>query len=265
MSGLASLATVEPMLTTTPGPERSAGIASRISAIGAITLVENAPQRSWSEALASGPRGYAPALLTSTSRPPSALVTASMMRADAPGRDTSPGTARPRSPSSRATSSSRSARRPPTATLAPAAANARAIARPMPVPPPVTRTARPSNFMPHCFPPRRSRQRGALGHHGCMRIGVHLSIRPSKSLDRLIDQVRRLEQRGFGLAWIDQVYDYEALSLAAVLGRETEHIALGTWVVPTYPRHPSVLAQQALTVHAASRNRLVLGLRLAQQ
>lgn len=98
-----------------------------------------------------------------------------------------------------------------------------------------------------------------------MRIGVHLSIRPSKSLDRLIDQVRRLEQRGFGLAWIDQVYDYEALSLAAVLGRETEHIALGTWVVPTYPRHPSVLAQQALTVQAASRNRLVLGIGLSHQ
>jgi 5,10-methylenetetrahydromethanopterin reductase len=49
------------------------------------------------------------------------------------------------------------------------------------------------------------------------------------------------------------------------LGRETQQISLGTWVVPTYPRHPSVLAQQALTAQAASRNRLVLGIGLSHR
>lgn len=98
-----------------------------------------------------------------------------------------------------------------------------------------------------------------------MRIGVHLALRPSQPLERVIDQARRLEQAGLETVWIDQLYDYEALALAALLGRETQRIALGTWVVPTYPRHPSVLAQQALTAQAASRNRLVLGIGLSHR
>ncbi|TMA31910.1 MAG: LLM class flavin-dependent oxidoreductase [Deltaproteobacteria bacterium] len=98
-----------------------------------------------------------------------------------------------------------------------------------------------------------------------MRIGVYLSTRPPQPLERMIEQARRLEQRGLELLWIGQLYEYEALALAALLGRETQRIALGTWVVPTYPRHPGVLAQQALTAQAASRNRLVLGIGLSHQ
>ena len=42
-------------------------------------------------------------------------------------------------------------------------------------------------------------------------------------------------------------------------------IELGTSVVPTYPRHPMMLAQQALTVNAASGGRLCLGIGLSHQ
>jgi F420-dependent oxidoreductase-like protein len=98
-----------------------------------------------------------------------------------------------------------------------------------------------------------------------VRIGVYLSSLPAQPLERIIERARALEQRGLDLLWIGQLYDYEALALAALLGRETQRIALGTWVVPTYPRHPSVLAQQALTAQAASGNRLVLGIGLSHQ
>jgi F420-dependent oxidoreductase-like protein len=98
-----------------------------------------------------------------------------------------------------------------------------------------------------------------------VRIGVYLSTLPPQSLEQIIEQACRLEQRGFGLLWISQLNDYEALTLAALVGRETQRIALGTWVVPTYPRHPGVLAQQALTAQAASGNRLVLGIGLSHQ
>lgn len=40
-----------------------------------------------------------------------------------------------------------------------------------------------------------------------------------------------------------------------------ERIELGTAVVPTYPRHPTALAMQALTVQDATNNRLSLGIR----
>jgi len=42
-------------------------------------------------------------------------------------------------------------------------------------------------------------------------------------------------------------------------------IEIGTAVVPTYPRHPMMLAQQALTVQAASGGRLALGIGLSHQ
>jgi F420-dependent oxidoreductase-like protein len=51
----------------------------------------------------------------------------------------------------------------------------------------------------------------------------------------------------------------------AVIGREVPGIELGTAVVPTYPRHPLVMAGQALTTQAASGNRLVLGIGLSHQ
>ena len=51
----------------------------------------------------------------------------------------------------------------------------------------------------------------------------------------------------------------------ALAGRETSKIELGTGVVPTYPRHPTALAQQALTAAAASNNRLTLGIGLSHR
>jgi F420-dependent oxidoreductase-like protein len=98
-----------------------------------------------------------------------------------------------------------------------------------------------------------------------MRIGIYLWTRPARPLARLIEQARELEAQGFDCVWIPHLDDYDALALAALLGRETRRIALGTWVVPTFPRHPGALAQQALTAQAASGNRLVLGIGLSHR
>ena len=84
-------------------------------------------------------------------------------------------------------------------------------------------------------------------------------------MERMLERARAFEARGFELIWLSQLYDYEALSLAALVGRETARTAIGTWVVPTWPRHPTVLAQQALTAQAASGNRLILGIGLSHQ
>ena len=49
------------------------------------------------------------------------------------------------------------------------------------------------------------------------------------------------------------------------MGREVPGIELATGVVPTYPRHPMMLAAQALTTQAACGGRLVLGIGLSHQ
>jgi 5,10-methylenetetrahydromethanopterin reductase len=51
----------------------------------------------------------------------------------------------------------------------------------------------------------------------------------------------------------------------AIAGRQVPGIELGTAVVPTYPRHPMMLAQQALTTQAACGGRLTLGIGLSHK
>jgi F420-dependent oxidoreductase-like protein len=82
-------------------------------------------------------------------------------------------------------------------------------------------------------------------------------------LDDLVARARDLERRGFATIWVPHVFGYDAVTCSALIGRETERIEIGTAVVPTQPRHPAALAQQALTAAAASRGRFTLGIGLS--
>jgi 5,10-methylenetetrahydromethanopterin reductase len=67
------------------------------------------------------------------------------------------------------------------------------------------------------------------------------------------------EADGIDCVWLLQSFGADALVMMAALGRRTSRIRFGTAVVPTYPRHPMVLAQQALTTNLLLDGRLVLG------
>lgn len=97
-----------------------------------------------------------------------------------------------------------------------------------------------------------------------MRIGVMLGGSADRfDLDGLVARARDLEARGFHTLWIPHVFGFDAVTACAVLGRETRRIELGTAVVPTQPRHPTALAQQALTAGAACGGRFTLGIGLS--
>jgi F420-dependent oxidoreductase-like protein len=64
---------------------------------------------------------------------------------------------------------------------------------------------------------------------------------------------------------VPQIFGLDALTALAVVAAEVDGIGLGTSVVPTYPRHPMALAQQALTVNQVSGGRLTLGIGLSHQ
>jgi 5,10-methylenetetrahydromethanopterin reductase len=96
-----------------------------------------------------------------------------------------------------------------------------------------------------------------------MDIGVMVG---GTGLSGVIDAVREVAEAGVRRAWVPQLMGIEALTAIAVAGREVPDIELGTAVVPTYPRHPFVLAGQALTTAAAlGSNRLHLGIGLSHQ
>ena len=96
-----------------------------------------------------------------------------------------------------------------------------------------------------------------------MRHGVIIDV--SQSIDGVVAQVSKLAGQGVATAWSSQIFGYDALTLLAVVGREVPDIELGTAVVPTYPRHPIMLAAQTLTTQAATGGRLVLGIGLSHQ
>jgi 5,10-methylenetetrahydromethanopterin reductase len=100
-----------------------------------------------------------------------------------------------------------------------------------------------------------------------MKIGLMIGEVGEKAsgVDNLLAAVRRAESDGFATAWFPNIFGIDAMTIAALAGRETTRIELGTAVVPTYPRHPVVMAQQALSTQAATRGRFALGIGLSHQ
>src|SRR3954452_19671758 len=96
-----------------------------------------------------------------------------------------------------------------------------------------------------------------------MRIGI-FGGEPA-SIDAAVSGAREAAEHGFDAYWVSQIFGFDNLTVLSIVGREVPGIGLGTGVVPTYPRHPMMLAQQALTVQAASGGRLTLGIGLSHQ
>ena len=99
-----------------------------------------------------------------------------------------------------------------------------------------------------------------------MRIGVSLRDQSGPdAMAKLREDLQRAADDGFTSAWLNNILGMDALTALAVAGSQVPGIEVGTAVVPTYPRHPAALAQQARTVAAAVDGRLVLGIGLSHR
>jgi 5,10-methylenetetrahydromethanopterin reductase len=95
-----------------------------------------------------------------------------------------------------------------------------------------------------------------------MDIGIFSS---PGSVDGLVAAAKGAHEDGFGSYWTSQIFSLDALTALAVAAREVPDIRFGTGVVPIQPRHPMMLAGQALTVSQVSGGRLDLGIGLSHQ
>lgn len=84
-----------------------------------------------------------------------------------------------------------------------------------------------------------------------MRIGTMSNAINEGTIDDIVAEARAAKEAGLHTFWSSQIFGHDALTALAIVGREVPGIELGTAVVPTYPRHPWVMAQQALTTIAA--------------
>ncbi|MCK9900977.1 LLM class F420-dependent oxidoreductase [Parafrankia colletiae] len=98
-----------------------------------------------------------------------------------------------------------------------------------------------------------------------IRIGVNLAAglgTPGSGnlVDDLVQVARTVAAADVPVGWLPQGYGYDAVGVLTAVAREVPGIELGTSVVVVQPRHPRVLAAQALTAQAAAHGRFTLGL-----
>lgn len=95
-----------------------------------------------------------------------------------------------------------------------------------------------------------------------MRIGIMVD---GRTVEEHVAGARQAADRRLSSVWASQIFGIDALTSLAVVAHEVPGIELGTGVIPTYPRHPMMLAAQARTVQQVSGGRLHLGIGLSHQ
>ncbi len=99
-----------------------------------------------------------------------------------------------------------------------------------------------------------------------MRIGIFGGgVAATGTIDDHLAAAAQAHEEGFASFWLPQIFGYDALTVLALIGREVPGIELGTAVVPTFPRHPAMLAAQATTTNEAADGRLLLGIGLSHE
>lgn len=98
-----------------------------------------------------------------------------------------------------------------------------------------------------------------------MRIGIFSGAANEGTITDVVNEARSAADDGFASFWAPQIFGLDAMTALSIVGTQVPRIELGTAVVPTYPRHPWVMAQQALTTNAATGGRFSLGIGLSHQ
>ena len=99
-----------------------------------------------------------------------------------------------------------------------------------------------------------------------MRIGINGSVlHGNPSIDAYREHATQAVADGFSSYWLAQTGIVDALTIFTAIADAVPDIEFGTAVVPTFPRHPWMLAGQALTTAAVTGPRLVLGIGLAHK
>jgi alkanesulfonate monooxygenase SsuD/methylene tetrahydromethanopterin reductase-like flavin-dependent oxidoreductase (luciferase family) len=89
-------------------------------------------------------------------------------------------------------------------------------------------------------------------------FAMHLSA-PGTDAGDPVDMLVELESLGVPRAWLPHLLGLDPLPVFAAAAGRTSSIRFGTAVIPTWPRHPVFLMQEAFAVQAACRGRLTLG------
>jgi len=85
-------------------------------------------------------------------------------------------------------------------------------------------------------------------------------VSPGADLAAAVDLARRADAARYESVWVTHGIGRDGLQVLAAYAHVAPRVGLGTGVLPMYPRHPVLLAQEALTLQEVSGGRLRLGI-----
>ena len=89
-------------------------------------------------------------------------------------------------------------------------------------------------------------------------IGVYIQTTETRAT---VEAIRAAEAAGVPAVWLTQAgVAPDSMAVLAAAAAVTERIVLGTAIIPTWPRPPVLLAQQAMAIEQLAPGRLVLGI-----
>ena len=62
------------------------------------------------------------------------------------------------------------------------------------------------------------------------------------TIDEFVVNVQAASERGIKSVWLSQIFGIDSMMACAIAGREVPDVRFGTGVVPTFMRHPMVMA-----------------------
>jgi F420-dependent oxidoreductase-like protein len=89
------------------------------------------------------------------------------------------------------------------------------------------------------------------------RVGIAIH-KPSAA--EIVQTIVEAETAGVPAVWLTTGAGPDALTVFAAAAARTRRVRMGTAIVPTYPRHPLVVAQQTADIAQLASGRFVLGL-----
>ena len=99
-----------------------------------------------------------------------------------------------------------------------------------------------------------------------MDIGIFSGAAGSSGFEAVLADAKSALADGFPSYWLPQIVQQaDAMTLIGAIAQQVPGIRFGTSVVPTYPRHPMVMAEQAKTTSMLTSGRFTLGIGLSHQ
>jgi 5,10-methylenetetrahydromethanopterin reductase len=97
------------------------------------------------------------------------------------------------------------------------------------------------------------------------RLGVRLETGPPFERQDLLELASLAEERGYDTIWLPEGSGSDAMTQLTAFATSTQHIKLGTGILPIFSRTPTLTAMSAGGLDALSNGRFILGLGVGHQ